>query len=79
MELTVGELLDCIENGNFKRKDKVKIQRIEDKYFGKDGWDTVKITNGLGDDLPKDEYVQSTRCGKYNSKKDNYLYIDAHY
>lgn len=63
---TVGELLDFIEKYNIPRESKVFYQRIEDVYFEKHNWTTVK----------KEGYNYLQHGKKWNDDIDSGKYLD---
>lgn len=71
--LTVRELLKFIEEHNLDKNAKVCVQRIEDVYYEKHGWSTVKKKQ----DDSITEYTPVWGGIKY--KDDDTLYLDLHY
>lgn len=72
--MTVGDLLDFIENNNIPREGKILVQRVEDAYFEVLGWETLKRKDGE----VSGEYIPAFTTVKYKQDITN-LYLDCHY
>lgn len=84
--LTVGELKEFLYKHNIPNDSKVLIQRIEDVYFEKHGWDvylkegehSYKDDNGNIVPESMEQYHPAWSCARYNDDPD-ILFIDLHY
>ena len=74
--LSVGELLDFIEKYNIDRKSKVLVQRVEDIYYNKHNWTTLKKAGDFGEEYPE-EYTPVFTPVKYPD--DSNLFLNLHY
>lgn len=79
--MTVKELRVFLASNNISDDAEVFVQRVEDVYFEKHGWETIKkpeaFFHGRSEYPHINEYFKPWCCVKY--KEDNNLYIDAHY
>lgn len=73
MNLTIGDLRKYLEKHNPPDDAIVLVERIEDMYFEKHDWKTVKKI----DVWEIHEYIKSFCVCQY--KDDNNLYINCHY
>lgn len=73
LTLTVGALRRIISESNLSDDSIVFIERVEDVYFGPDGWKTLKVENSLFDWM--DEFIPATFSNEENGK----LLIYCHY
>lgn len=74
--LTVGKLKKFLEETELSDDAKVLIERVEDVYFEKHGWETYPKPNIIIGDL-ENHYVPAFSCLKYDD--DEHLFIDLHY
>lgn len=72
----VGDLKKLFEKYNISNNVVVLTQRIEDVYFEKHGWETLKIESGIykGE---FDEYIPTHAA--YYSEELKVIIIDCHY
>ena len=75
MKLTVGQLKRWIKEHKIPDDANVYYQRIEDVYFERHGWNTIKRPWNGGE--TETEYIEAFGCYKF--KDDSNLYINAHY
>ena len=76
MNLTVGDLRKYLETHNPPDDAIVLVERVEDIYFEKHGWETTKKVHSILED-ENSEYIKAF-CA-YKFKDDNNLYINCHY
>lgn len=72
--LTVGQLKFWLANTDLPDDSLVMVQRVEDVYFEKYGWEVLPKE---GDNGPT-QYVPAWCCTKYNDE-DNLMFIEMHY
>lgn len=75
-KLTVGELKQHIKEHNLPDDAIVLVERVEDIYFTKHNWKTIKKEHSVLEDETS-EYIEAFCTCKF--KKDNNLYINCHY
>lgn len=84
--LTVGELLNYIEESNLSPESPVLIQRVEDVYFSQYGWkvhykadDTTLINEDGSFHKPTmEQYIPAMTCCDYFDEE-NVLFINLHF
>lgn len=75
--LTVGKLRKFLEEHSELPDDALVLtQRVEDKYYEKNGWGVV-LKESAWYETEQEQYHPAWCCVKYNN--DNNLYIDLHY
>ena len=76
MNLTIGDLKKFIEKHDLPDDAIVLVERVEDIYFDKYSWETVKKPHDI---YPNEnvEYIQAFCTVKF--KDDKNLYINCHY
>lgn len=84
--LTVGDLLKFIEKNNIPKDAKILVERIEDVYFLKHGWDVYleegEYTSYDENNKPIEDtlYQYIPLCTSlYNKNKKDILFLSSHY
>lgn len=73
--MTVGRLLDFIQENNVPREAIVLCERVEDVYFEEHGWKVYEKVNDNGDT----EYHKMWGPVLYRGDEKDFLFLDAHY
>ena len=76
MNLTIKDIKDWIEKYNPPDDAIVLVERVEDIYFEKHNWKTVKKVHSIIED-ENSEYIEAFCTVKF--KEDKNLYINCHY
>ena len=75
MNLTIGDIRKYLETHNPPDDAIVLVERVEDVYFEKHGWETVDKLHSFMEETT--EYIEAFCAVKF--KDDNNLYINCHY
>ncbi len=77
--LTVGKLKEWIEKFDVPNDALVCVQRVEDVYYEKHGWKTIKRQDHIYKDYLQEYTPVWSPCDYEQDKEDNVLLLDLHY